>query len=310
LSQTSLLKNHSYLIKVCAKELGFSFCGITKAVFLEQEAYRLESWLKAGMHGDMQYMEKYADKRVNPSLLVDDAKSVISLMFNYYPALPIEENDNYKIAKYAYGRDYHNVLKNKLQKLIGYIRSFAGNVNARAFTDSAPVLEKALAQRCGLGWIGKNGTLINNKIGSFLFLSEIILDLELDYDEPARDHCGTCKKCMDACPTGAIVRPYVIDARKCISYLTIEYRKGLPAELKDKFHNWIFGCDICQDVCPWNRFAKSNSEPAFQPSAALSNQRKNDWHTMTETAFRNLFSDSVIKRTGYNGYRRNIEFLR
>jgi epoxyqueuosine reductase len=310
LNPKALRNRLSNLIKTRAQKLNLSHCGICKAVFLEKEKQRLEDWLAAGMHGDMLFMEKNTDKRLHPALLVDQAKSVISVSLNYYPLQIMDTTDNYKIAKYAYGKDYHDIIKNKLNQLILYIRTIAGQVNARAFTDTAPVLEKALAQNGGLGWIGKNSCLINEKMGSFFFLGEIITDLDIDPDNPAQERCGNCTKCIDACPTGAIVKPYIIDAKKCIAYLTIEYRKNLPANLKNNFQQWIFGCDICQDICPWNKFSRPHLEPAFHPCRALFNMRKKDWDDLSEDEFKKIFLKSPLKRTAYNGLKRNIDFVR
>jgi len=262
MNQTELTKR----IKIKAQELGFLSCGISKAEFLKEEAPRLENWLKKNHHGKMSYMENHFDKRLNPTLLVDNAKSVISVLLNYFPAQDLFENAEFKISKYAYGRDYHLVLKEKLDELLAEIVLLVGNVDARIFTDSAPVLEKAWAEKSGLGWIGKNANLISAKVGSFYFIGEIILDLALDYDGPALDHCGSCTRCLDACPTQAIIKPYVVDGSKCISYLTIELKDEIiPIEFSGKMDNWIFGCDICQEVCPWNRFSLPTNESDFSP---------------------------------------------
>jgi epoxyqueuosine reductase len=263
-------ETYSRLIKEEAKRLGFMFCGMAQAGFLEEEAPRLETWLKEGRHGEMQYMENYFDKRLDPRLLVDDAKSVISLALNYYN--PQKQTDPFapKISQYAYGLDYHEVIKEKLKQLLNYIQETIGEVSGRAFVDSAPVLDRAWAQRAGLGWIGKNSNLISKKSGSFFFLAELIVDLELEYDiAPTADHCGTCTRCIDACPTDAIVAPYVVDGSRCISYLTIELKNEIPHEFKGQTDNWMFGCDVCQNVCPWNRFSIAHQEPAFKPHEEL-----------------------------------------
>ena len=303
-------QSYSKLIKSEAKKLGFLFCGIAKAEFLEEEAPRLESWLKNGMHGEMRYMENHFDKRLDPRLLVENARSVISLGLNYYTDQIQSDASAPKISKYAYGADYHQVIKSKLKHLLGVINEKIGEVNGRAFVDSAPVLDKAWAKRSGLGWIGKNTNLINTKKGSFFFLAELIVDLELDYDVAATaDHCGTCTRCIDACPTEAIVAPYVVDGSRCISYLTIELKEQLPAEFKGKMDNWMFGCDVCQDVCPWNRFSVLNREPAFEPHPDLLQMSKSDWQDISEDVFQKVFKNSAVKRTKFSGLKRNIDFL-
>lgn len=294
-------------IKQQALALGFTAVGVSKAEFLEQEAPKLEKWLSAGMHGNMHYMNNHFDKRLDPRLLVDGAKTVISLIFNYYPSE--QQTTSPKISKYAYGEDYHDVLKDKLSTLLLWIQTNIGEVNGRAFVDSAPVLERAWAAKSGLGWIGKNGNLINKGNGSFYFLSELIIDLELDADGPVTDHCGTCTACIDACPTEAIVSPTVVDGSKCISYFTIELKEAIPLEMKGKFNQWMFGCDICQDVCPWNRFAKPHNEPKFAPNKEILAFTKNDWMDITEDVFKKIFKNSPIKRTRYNGLKRNIDYL-
>ncbi|CAA9249701.1 MAG: Epoxyqueuosine reductase [uncultured Adhaeribacter sp.] len=304
----SVKTKYTHLIKQKALELGFMYCGISKAEFLEEEAPRLENWLNKQMHGQMHYMENHFDKRLDPRLLVDGAKSVISLLLNYYPPEQ-QPNDTYQISKYAYGQDYHFVIKDKLKELLGYIQESIGEVGGRAFVDSAPVLDKAWAKKSGLGWVGKNSNLITPQVGSFYFIAELIVDLELEYDGPIKDYCGTCTKCMDACPTGAITEPYVVDGSKCISYFTIELKDQLPQEVAGKFGNWIFGCDICQDVCPWNRFAKPHQEPAFNPHPHLHELSKKDWQEITAEVFREVFRKSAVKRTGYNGLLRNITFV-
>lgn len=300
---------YSQQIKIEAQRLGFSFCGISKAGFLEEEAPRLEKWLNQNMHGEMHYMENHFDKRLDPTLLVEDSKSVISLLFNYYPEKQQKE-DTFKISKYAYGEDYHFIIKDKLKDIVHFINDSIGEINARVFVDSAPVLDRAWAKKSGLGWIGKNGMLINKEQGSFFFLAEIILDLELDYDNPITDHCGTCTACLDACPTEAILPNKVVDGSKCISYFTIELKDEiLPKEVNGKFEDWIFGCDICQDVCPWNRFSLVHQEPKFQPNDKLLNFSKSEWKELTEEIFQEIFKKSAVKRTKFKGLKRNIDFL-
>lgn len=284
-------------------------CGISKAGFLEEEAPRLEYWLNNQMHGQMSYMENHFDKRLNPTLLVDGAKSVISLLLNYYPS-ELQNEDSYKISKYAYGQDYHHVIKQKLKELLHFIQTEIGEVSGRAFVDSAPVLDKAWAAKSGLGWVGKNSNLITQKVGSFYFIAELIIDLELEYDTPTTDHCGSCTACLDACPTEAIVAPYVVDGSKCISYFTIELKDNLPQEMKGKFDDWMFGCDVCQDVCPWNRFSKPHNEPLFQTNSEILNFSKSDWEEITLDTFQKVFKNSAVKRTKYEGLVRNINFLK
>ena len=287
---------YSSLIKSEAKKLGFIFCGIAKAGFLENEAPRLEKWLKNNMHGEMQYMENHFDKRLDPRLLVDGAKSVISLGLNYYTDDQQADPSSPKISKYAFGTDYHTVIKDKLKLLLQTIQESIGDVNGRAFVDSAPVLDRAWAKKAGMGWIGKNTNLISKKAGSFFFLAELIIDLELEYDiEPTADHCGTCTRCMDACPTEAIVAPYLVDGSRCISYLTIELKNEIPKEFKDKMDNWMFGCDICQDVCPWNKFSVLHQEPAFNPHPDLLHLNQKDWADITTDVFQKVFKNSAVK---------------
>jgi len=301
---------YSQIIKAEATRLGFMHCGIAKAGFLEEEAPRLEAWLKAGMHGEMQYMENHFDKRLDPRLLVDGAESVISLALNYYTDEQQADPLAPKISKYAYGNDYHTVIKEKLKELLNTVNEQIGEVNGRAFVDSAPVLDKAWAKKAGLGWIGKNTNLINQRSGSFFFLAELIVDIELEYDvEPTADHCGTCTRCIDACPTEAIVAPYVVDGSRCISYLTIELKNELPQEFKGKTDSWMFGCDVCQDVCPWNKFSVLHSEPAFNPHPELLSISKKEWQEITEETFQKVFKGSAVKRTKYTGLKRNIEFI-
>ena len=299
---------HTKIIKTEAKRLGFLSCGISKAEFLENEAPRLEKWLKNNMHGKMQYMENHFDKRLDPTKLVEGSKSIISLLLNYYPDQTQAKN-SYKISKYAFGTDYHYVIKDKLKELIHSIQEQIGEVNGRAFVDSAPVLDKAWAAKSGLGWIGKNSNLITQQVGSFYFIAELIVDLDLDYDAPTTDHCGSCTACLDACPTQAIVEPYVVDGSKCISYFTIELKDNIPTEFKNKFDNWMFGCDVCQDVCPWNRFSKPHKEPLFNPSSKLLEMSKKEWEEITQDVFKELFNKSAVKRTKYSGLKRNINFI-
>ncbi len=299
------------LIKDKAKDLGFFFCGISKADFLKEEAPRLEKWLSDGRNGKMDYMQNHFDKRLDPRLLVDDAKSVVSLLLNYYPNDAQLDPDAPKLSKYAYGEDYHFVIKDKLKELFNFIQEEVGEVGGRVFVDSAPVMDKAWAKKSGLGWIGKNSNLINPKNGSFFFIAELILDLELTEDGPMKDYCGTCTRCIDACPTDAIVEPYVVDGSKCISYLTIELKDQIiPSEFKGKMENWMFGCDICQDVCPWNRFSKPHSESKFNPHDQLLKMSKADWEDISEEVFRELFRNSAVKRTKNKGLVRNIKFLK
>lgn len=304
------LTKNSNTIKSIAKALGFDFCGISRAEYLGEEAPRLEDWLKRGHQGKMSYLENYFDKRLDPTLLVPGAKSVISLMYNYYPKDNLAEKSTLKIAKYAYGEDYHHVIKEKLQEFLFRVREEIGDVQGRAFVDSAPVMERVWAQKSGLGWIGKNSLLLNKERGSFFFLAELITDLDLAYDGPVKDYCGTCTACMDACPTEAIPQPYVVDGSKCISYFTIELKEEIPASVKGKFENWIFGCDICQDVCPWNRFSVPHAEPRFQPSAALASMSERDWLEMTDEIFNNFFQRSAVKRAKLKGMKRNIAFVK
>lgn len=302
---------YSQLIKDEAKRLGFMACGISKATFLEEEAPRLENWLLKNHHGEMKYMENYFDKRLDPRLLVDDAKSVISLSLNYFTEEKQKDPSAPKISKYAYGQDYHTVIKEKLKELLFFIEEKIGAVSGRAFVDSAPVLDRAWAKKSGIGWIGKNSNLISKQNGSFFFLAELIIDLELDYDNPFQtDHCGTCTRCLDACPTDAIIAPQVVDGTKCISYLTIELKNEIPNQFKDKMDNWMFGCDICQDVCPWNRFSKVHEEDAFKPDSGLLELDANALTEITDEVFKKIFKGSAVKRTKLTGLKRNIEFLK
>ena len=305
----SNLNKNTQFIKSEAKRLGFLSCGISKAGFLEEEAPRLESYLNRNFNGQMQYMENNFDKRLNPTLLVDDAKSVVSLLLNYYPS-ENQNQDAYQISKYAYGQDYHSVIKEKLKELLFSIQTEIGDVSGRAFVDSAPVLDKAWAAKSGLGWMGKNSNLITQKVGSFYFIAELIIDLELEYDHAVTDHCGSCTACIDACPTQAIVSPYVVDGSKCISYFTIELKENIPQEMKGSFADWAFGCDTCQDVCPWNRFSKPHNEPLFNPNPEMLSMSRKDWDEITEDTFRLVFKNSPIKRTKFEGLKRNISFLK
>jgi epoxyqueuosine reductase len=302
-------QNYTQLIKTEAKRLGFLSCGISKAGFLEDEAPRLEKWLNNNMHGQMQYMENHFDKRLDPTKLVEGSKSVISLLLNYYPSQK-QTDDSYKLSKYAYGVDYHLVIKDKLKSLLDFIQEEIGEVEGRAFVDSAPVLDKVWAAKSGLGWIGKHSNLLTQQVGSFYFIAELIVDLDLEFDMPTTDHCGTCTACIDACPTQAIIEPHVVDGSKCISYFTIELKENIPTEFKGKMDDWMFGCDVCQDVCPWNRFSKSHNEPLFNPYTELLSMTKKDWEDITEDVFKKVFKDSAVKRTKFSGLKRNIHFLK
>jgi epoxyqueuosine reductase len=306
-----LIKNTEYTqqIKTEATRLGFSFCGIAKAEYLEEESPRLEKWLSQNMHGKMQYMENYFDKRLDPTKLVEGSKSVVTLMYNYFPEKE-QRDDSFNISKYAYGQDYHPIIKKKLKEFVSFIHEEVGEVNAQIYVDSAPVLERAWAKKSGLGWIGKNAMLIHPKNGSFFFLAEVILDLELEFDNPIKDYCGTCTACIDACPTEAILPGKVVDGSKCISYFTIELKDEIiPSELKGKFNDWMFGCDICQDVCPWNRFSKPHNETLFNPHPKLLEYSKNEWMDLTEEIYQEIFKKSAVKRTKFKGIKRNIDFL-
>lgn len=299
---------YTNLIKTEAKRLGFMSCGISKAEFLEVEAPRLERWLKNNMNGEMAYMENHFDKRLDPTKLVPDSKSVISLLLNYFPSEE-QDMDSYNISKYAYGTDYHFVIKDKLKQLLQYIQKEIGDVHGRAFVDSAPVLDKAWAAKSGLGWMGKHSNLLTKQAGSFYFIAELIIDLDLEYDAAVTNHCGSCTACIDACPTEAIVAPYVVDGSKCISYFTIELKNEIPSNVRGHFDDWIFGCDVCQDVCPWNRFSKPHKEPLFNPNPDLLDMTKKDWEEITEDVFKSLFKNSAVKRTKFAGLKRNIDFL-
>ena len=296
-------------IKEKAHELGFLACGIARAGFLEEEAPRLEQWLRSGSQGEMSYMADHFDLRLDPRKLVTGAKSVISLAYNYFSEPKQLDPDAPKISTYAYGRDYHKVLRKRLKPLMGFITAEYGDVAMRAFVDSGPVLEKAWAQRAGIGWMGKHTNMIRQQEGSFFFLCEIIVDLELEADAPATDHCGTCRRCIDACPTDAIIAPYAVDGSKCISYFTIELKGAIPVAQRGRFENWAFGCDICQQVCPWNRFATPHAEPDFTPKPELLELSDDEWHGMTEVVFERLFQGSAVKRTKYEGLKRNLKFL-
>ncbi|WP_033957613.1 tRNA epoxyqueuosine(34) reductase QueG [Psychroserpens jangbogonensis] len=302
-------QQYTQFIKSEAKRLGFISCGISKAEFLEQEAPRLEKWLKSNAHGEMRYMENHFDKRLDPTKLVEGSKSVVSLLLNYYPS-EIQNTESYKLSKYAYGTDYHFVIKDKLKQLLHAIQDEIGDVQGRAFVDSAPVLDKAWAAKSGLGWIGKHSNLLTQQVGSFYFIAELIIDLDLEYDHAVTDHCGTCTACIDACPTEAITEPYVVDGSKCISYFTIELKENIPSDFKGQFDDWMFGCDICQDVCPWNRFSKTHSEPLFNPHPELLSMSKNDWEEITKETFNKVFKKSAVKRTKFEGLQRNITFLK
>ena len=305
----AVIEKHTKIVKQLAKELGFDLVGISRAEKLENEAKKLEEWLHYGLHGKMNYMEQWFEKRLDPTLLVPGAKSVISLGYNYFTESK-QNKESFNLSKYAYGNDYHKVIKNKLKFLINEIKRLIGDVSGRVFVDSAPVMERQWAQKSGLGWIGKNALLINREKGSFFFLAELILDLDLIPDVATKNYCGTCTKCIDACPTDAIVNPYVVDGSKCISYLTIELKDHIfPNEFKGKMDNWIFGCDVCQDVCPWNRFSTPHKEPQFEPNEKVMNFSKNEWKELTEDVFEELFKNSPIKRTKFDGLKRNIGFL-
>jgi epoxyqueuosine reductase len=300
---------YTQLIKTEAKRLGFMSCGISRAGSLEKEAPRLENWLNKNMHGEMRYMENHFDKRLDPTKLVVGSKSVISLLLNYYPH-ETQREDSYKISKYAYGTDYHFVIKDKLKRLLQFMQDEIGEIDGRAFVDSAPVLDKAWAAKSGLGWIGKNSNLLTKQAGSFYFIAELIVDLELETDSPVTDHCGSCTACIDACPTQAIAEPYKVDGSKCISYFTIELKDALPTSVKGQFEDWMFGCDICQDVCPWNKFSKPHNEPLFNPHPELLAMDKKEWEELTKETFDEIFKRTAVKRTKFEGLKRNIRFLK
>ncbi|MFZ4769155.1 MAG: tRNA epoxyqueuosine(34) reductase QueG [Ferruginibacter sp.] len=302
--------HNTNFIKQIAAHLGFDFCGIAKANFLSEDAKRLETWLQKGMHGNMEYMQNHFDLRVDPQKLVPGAKSVITLLINYFPKIK-QPATLPQISKYAYGKDYHDVIRGKLNEFLHSIRSAIGDFNGRGFVDSAPVLERAWAQKSGLGWIGKNGNLINKKNGSFFFIATLITDLDLNADDGyAKDYCGSCTKCIDACPTEAILPEKVVNGSKCISYFTIELKETLiPEKMKGKFDNWIFGCDVCQDVCPWNRFSTPHQTNSFEPKAAIFEMSEREWNELSEEKFKIIFSDSPIKRTKFSGIKRNLKFI-
>lgn len=301
---------HTHLLRQEAERLGFSFVGIAQATHMDEEARRLEEWLNQHKHGQMHYMANHFDKRTDPRKLVEGAKSVVSLMYNYYTTAAQTDSEAPKISKYAFGEDYHFVLKHKLKSLLAFLQAEVGEVNGRCFVDSAPVLERDWAKRSGVGWVGKNTMLIHPKAGSYFFLAELILDLDFVYDHPIKDYCGTCTRCIDACPTDAISpEGYVMDGSRCISYFTIELKEAIPEEYKGSFDNWMFGCDICQEVCPWNRFSASHQEEAFEPHPDLLQMSKSDWVDLSEEVFRTVFRKSAVKRTKYQGLKRNIAFL-
>ena len=302
-------EKYSELIKAKAKSFGFQSCGISKADFLKEDAKPFENWLQNNFQGEMSYMENYFDKRLDPRLLVEGCQSVISLSYNYFPTEKILGLDQFKISKYAYGEDYHEIIKEILREMVAELRDEIGDFNCRVFTDSAPILERSWARKSGIGWVGKNANLITKQHGSFYFLAEIICDLELAEDSPTTDHCGTCTKCIEACPTDAIVSDKIIDGSKCISYATIELKNEIPDSFKNKMEDWMFGCDICQDVCPWNRFSTPTLEERFKPNQFLKNYTKEDWTEITQELFSEIFRKSPVKRTKFAGLKRNIEFL-
>lgn len=302
-------QKYTDLIKEKARKFGFQSCGISKADFLEEDAKRLELWLKNNQHGEMAYMENYFDKRLDPRLLVEGSRSVISLSYNYFPKEKIQTLDNFKISKYAYGLDYHEVIKEILREMVAELQEEIGAFEHRIFVDSAPVLERSWARKSGIGWVGKNANLITKQNGSFYFLAEIICDLSLVYDMPTTDHCGSCRRCIDACPTGAILSERNVDGSKCISYATIELKNELPDFFQNKMDDWMFGCDVCQDVCPWNRFSKPHSQPKFMPNDFLKTFQKDNWKELTPELFSEIFRKSPVKRTKFSGLMRNIDFL-
>ncbi len=303
------IERYTNSIKEKSKKFGFQSCGISKADFLEEDAKPLESWLKNNFHGEMKYMENYFDKRLDPRLLVEGSKSVISLSYNYFPEEKISTLENFKISKYAYAEDYHEVIKEILKEMISELQTEIGEFSFRVFVDSAPILERSWAKKSGIGWVGKNANLITKQNGSFYFLAEIICDLDLIADHETTDHCGTCRKCIDACPTNAIVSERIIDGSKCISYATIELKNEIPDSFKNKMEDWMFGCDICQDVCPWNRFSKPNQQLKFQPNESLRTFKKSNWKELSQDLFSEIFRKSPVKRTKFSGLKRNIDFL-
>ena len=302
-------ENYAAIIKAKAKKFGFQSCGISKADFLEEDAPSLEAWLKNGFHGEMSYMENHFDKRLDPRKLVEGARSVISLSYNYFPKEDLASLNDLKISKYAYGEDYHEVIKEILREMVAELKTEIGDFDCRVFTDSAPILERSWARKSGIGWVGKNANLITKQHGSFYFLAEIICDLDLAEDFPDTDHCGTCTRCIDACPTDAIVSEKIIDGSKCISYATIELKNDIPEHFRNRMEDWMFGCDICQDVCPWNRFAKPHQQEKFQPKDLLRNFHQEDWKDLTEELFSEIFRKSPVKRTKFAGLKRNIDFI-
>ncbi len=304
------VNKHTEIIRSIAAELGFDYCGIAKARLLDEDARRLENWLNKGMHGTMQYMENHFDMRIDPSKLVPGARSVITLLLNYFPAQQPSAASP-KISKYAWGNDYHEVIRNKLNLFLVQAKEQIGEIHGRGFVDSAPVLERSWAQKAGMGWIGKNGNLISKQSGSFFFIATLITDLELNYDnEFVKDYCGTCTKCIDSCPTDAILPDKVVDGSKCISYYTIELKDALiPGSMNGKFDNWMFGCDVCQDVCPWNRFSKPNTEISFTPIPEILNLSMNEWEELTEESFKTIFKNSPLKRAKFGGIKRNLNFI-
>lgn len=301
--------NYKDFIRSRAIELGFSYVGFSKATFLEEEAPRLEAWLRSGYNGEMAYMENHFDKRLDPRLLVEGTETVVSLLFNYFTDKRQEDPEAPKLSIYAYGEDYHQVVKEKMKILMADISDKIGKVNGRFFVDSAPVLDKSWATKSGLGWMGKHSNLINKNQGSYFFIAELLIDLKLEPDGPIKDYCGTCTKCIDACPTDAIIQPYVVDGSKCISYFTIELKDAIPQEMEGKFDNWMFGCDVCQEVCPWNRFSLNHEEPSFTPHQSLLGMTKSDWDELSHEKFQEVFKRSAVKRTKYEGLMRNIKFL-
>ncbi|WP_228414543.1 tRNA epoxyqueuosine(34) reductase QueG [Chryseobacterium sp. SNU WT5] len=301
-------ENYAHLVKAKAKKFGFQNCGISNADFLEDDAPKFEKWLNHGYQGEMSYMENYFDKRLDPRLLVDGAKSIISLSYNYFPQEPLSQIGSLKISKYAYGQDYHEIIKEILHEMVVELKEEIGDFQCRVFTDSAPILERSWARKSGIGWVGKNANLITKQTGSFYFLAEIICDLELASDSATTDHCGSCRKCIDACPTNAIVSDRLIDGSKCISYATIELKNEIPDHFKNKMEDWVFGCDICQDVCPWNRFSKPHQQEKFNPNNFLKNMRNEDWKELSGDLFSEIFRKSPVKRTKFAGLKRNIEF--
>ena len=306
---STLPQKYSALIKAKAQKFGFQNCGISKAGFLEEDARPLENWLQNHYHGQMQYMENYFDKRLDPTLLVEGSKSVISLSYNYFPEENISGSDTFKISKYAYGQDYHEIIKAILEEMVAELKEEIGDFHCRVFTDSAPVLERSWARKSVIGWVGKNANLITKQSGSFYFLAEIICDLDLSEDEPTTDHCGTCRKCIDACPTDAIVSEKIIDGSKCISYATIELKNEIPESFSNQMEDWMFGCDICQDVCPWNRFSVPHQQEKFKPNHLLKSYTKKDWQELSQELFSEIFRKSPVKRTKFAGLKRNISFL-